>query len=178
TGKNPTPVFNPWVFGEGYPTFDLAWQQTGNHLLITSVQLRSAGSITPLLETVLAPNRVRGNGDTLIRVRQDQPSDFFTLNLSGSVSSIEIDPNQWILNKTGLIRQDAGLVSGMPEAQKTALLKLYPNPVTDFLAVSGADFQPEYFQIFDASGRCVKNQRTTGSFMPEINVSNLPAGFY
>ncbi|MBK0402665.1 T9SS type A sorting domain-containing protein [Adhaeribacter sp. BT258] len=177
SGKNLTPFFNQWVYGEGHPTFDLIWNQTGKHLLINSIQTPSAGAITPLFETDVELKLVRSIGDTIIRVRQDQLNEFFSVKVSGAVSSIEIDPNQWILNMDGVVSRDANLVNGTPSELAAEKIKLYPNPATAFLTISDLGFRPQFIQVYDAAGRCVKNLKASG-FDSKIKVNDLAEGFY
>ena len=159
SGKNLTSFFNQWVYGEGYPTFDLRWNQTGKQLLINSIQSPSAGGITPLFDTSIEFKLLRSIGDTLITVRQDQVSEFFALNVNGTVSGIEIDPNQWILNMDGAIIYDVNLVNGTPDEVSATNIVIYPNPVNSYLTVTHPDFKIKYFRIYDAAGRCVKQEK-------------------
>ncbi|MFC5270011.1 M1 family aminopeptidase [Adhaeribacter terreus] len=177
SGKNLTPFFNQWVYGEGYPTFDLVWNQTGKYLLINSIQNSSVGGITPLFETDVEFKLVRSIGDTIVKVRQDELNEFFSLKVGGTVSSIEIDPNQWILNMDGVITQDANLVNGTPSELASPKITLYPNPSSAFLTITDLGFRPQFIQVYDAAGRCVKNVKASG-FDSKIKVSDLADGFY
>ncbi|MCP2830400.1 hypothetical protein, partial [Salmonella enterica] len=44
TGKNFVQFFNQWYYGEGYPTFDVTWNQGGSTFVLRSAQTQSMPS--------------------------------------------------------------------------------------------------------------------------------------
>ena len=153
------------------------WNQTGKNFIFRSSQTASVAPVTSFFETDVEFKLVRSIGDTIIRVRQTQPNQVFSLPVKGAVSTVQVDPNQWILNKVGTIAFDANLVSGVKEANASKKVNLFPNPATESLQISGLAFTPEKYQILDASGRVMAEEKMP-QFNPQISVNKLAPGMY
>ena len=64
-------------------------------------------------------------------------------------------------------------------SQENESISLYPNPVRDKLNVTLPESsRPEKILIYDHSGQLLKEVRTNGTNIMEINVEDLPAGMY
>ncbi|KAA9345676.1 M1 family aminopeptidase [Adhaeribacter soli] len=178
SGKNLTPFFNQWVYGEGYPTFSLIWNQVGNNLVFQTTETVSRSTATSFFETDVEYKVTTSVGDTIIRVRQQQPKQFYQIPIRGTISGMQVDPNNWILNRTGTIAKNTSLVSGisapLAAGQK---LNLFPNPTTDWLQVSDLTFKAESIRIFDMAGKQLRSEKPL-SPQHRIDVKGLPQGMY
>lgn len=177
SGKNLTPFFNQWVYGQGYPTFNLTWNQTGKNFLFRASQVASSAPVTSFFETDIEYKLVRSIGDTLVRVRQTQAQQFFNFKVNGTVLSIQVDPNQWLLNKSGTVNFDPNLVTGVKPELAGPQLNLFPNPATEKLQLTGLDPETESYQILDATGRLVAAGKLA-ALEPQVNVQTLTKGIY
>lgn len=178
SGKNLTPFFNQWIYGEGYPTFSLVWNQVGNNLIFRSTQTASRATVTSFFETDVQYKILTSAGDTIIKVRQQQPVQVYQLPVRGTITGIQIDPNQWILNRQGSIVRNTNLVSGTEELLSAKQkFTVYPNPATSWLQISASGFKAETFRIFDMAGKCVWSAEELGADY-RINVEKLPKGMY
>lgn len=172
TGRSFTQVFNQWFYGEGFPTFTVKWNQLADTLYIVSIQTTST-AVTPLFITPLEFNVKRAAGDTVIRVLCDQASRTYKIPLTGTVTGIEIDPNNWIIN-TGTAQKDITLI-GLSEASSSAqFISLYPNPVYDQLFLTLPQTRASV-SIIDAMGKKIIEQTIA---QPQVDVEQLPQGVY
>lgn len=73
----------------------------------------------------------------------------------------------------------ASLLEATPEITKTGLIKIYPNPVNDYVNVSvlGNDNKQSLLNIFDAQGVLVRTVNMTNN-LQRIYVGDLPKGVY
>jgi aminopeptidase N len=177
SGKNLNTFFNQWIYGEGYPTFNLAWNQTGRNFILRSTQVVSMPGITPFFQTAVQYKLLRSIGDTLIRVNQNQPVEFYTIPVRGTITGVQTDPGNWILNGQGAVVKNTSLVSGTNKEAIQPKLLIFPNPATAFIQVFGLNFEPQGFAIFDASGHKVKEGNLTIPAF-KIETENLSSGFY
>jgi len=175
TGKDFTDFFNQWVYGEGYPIFNIKWEQRNDTLFVESVQTTST-SITPLFKTHfdLKLNYLSG-GDTIVRLYQGTNTENYQINVTEIVKFIEFDPNIWLINKNSV------LYVGVNEIleNKTPLFNVFPNPAHDRITI-GVD--EEYLQnlvatLYDLQGRVILQQEIMQS-NTEINVSTLAKGVF
>lgn len=103
-GKNLTDFFNQWYYGEGYPTFNITYLRQGNDSLILIVnETTSASSVTAFFKGLLELKITSASGDTTIIVNLASNNQQFKIPYTRVPSGITVDPNNWMMNLTGLI---------------------------------------------------------------------------
>lgn len=177
SGIDFTTFFDQWYYGQGHPTFDVFYNNDSGHCILKVKQFVSFPSATARFITPLELRLKRGVGDTLVRVQITGDSNVFQIPLNGTVTGIEVDPNQWVLNDTGGVLSDTSLQYYFNAVRNynTKNITVYPNPVKEYLHISGM-VKPEYFYISDMEGRVVK-EGIAGTDM-QISVNKLPSGVY
>ena len=175
TGLDLTQFFNQWIFGEGYPTFTVKWNQVGTNFYLKNTETVSMSSVTPLFVTPIEFKLTLSNGDTIIKVYQDALAKDYTFTINGTISNVTTDPNNWILNK-GTVTRDANLVS-IKELSDNNLISVYPNPAKDNLIINNtinANINQYHFTIHDVSGKLILNGTTKQS----IETKDITDGMY
>jgi aminopeptidase N len=173
TGINFNQFFTQWIYGEGYPTFNVSWNQNNGQLVLKSVQTVSTASVTPLFITPLEYKVQRNLGDTIIRVMHSQATELYVVNMPGTVTGIVVDPNNWILNKVIGPVQDPSLV-GIESTNYDPEIRVYPNPAHGQLSIKGnGDLT---FRLYDLTGKQVESKaiRQQGT----LNLEGYAAGLY
>ncbi|MDX2472958.1 MAG: M1 family aminopeptidase [Candidatus Krumholzibacteria bacterium] len=112
SGRDLTAFFQQWIYGEYFPIYEMSW-----------VVGPSAGEITVTLEqvqdnagvfTMPVPLRITTDlGTTDVKVENDQLSQSFVIAVDGSVASVEVDPDKWILRQTLTVVTNASLDQGV-----------------------------------------------------------------
>lgn len=150
TGLNLTDFFNQWYYGVGYPEFDIAWNQVGGQTFLSVTENPTAPNITPFFNTSLELKLPSVQGDTTVRVFISQPNQVFVFNWDNPISTVVVDPNQWILNTVGAILHNTALTD-IP-AVEDAQLNIYPVPTQNVVAINAA--KPiTAVRLFDMAGR-------------------------
>lgn len=172
TGKDFTEFFNDWIYGQGYPTYDIRWKQTGNTLTFKATQTQSHSSVS-FFEMPL-PIKVNGTGGQVAYLALNNTSNnqYFTESVSFPVASVEFNYEYQILEKNSTVTQDNALsVSDLSQQQ----FALYPNPAKNEINIKGIDKSTD-FAIYFIDGKLVKR----GTYQPEksINISELVPGTY
>ena len=176
TGMNLTQFFNQWIFGEGYPTFTVRWNQVGSTFYLKNTETVSMSSVTPVFITPIEFRLTRSTGDTIIKVFQDALIKDYSFTINGTISNVTTDPNNWILNK-GTVTRDANLVSINETGENIKNICLYPNPTTTILNIKNTlthSSENYTFNIFDVSGK----QILSGITKQVIDLNNIPEGMY
>jgi aminopeptidase N len=169
TGMDFTRVFNQWFYGEGYPSFAVEWNQTGNRFFLNAVQSTSS-TVTPLFITPVTYLIQRNQEDTLIRVFHDQSVYKAAFNIPGNVTGVVVDPDNWILNKATVMRN---LNLGFPDQlQQTEIPVIFPNPVKSMLQVNAFPSNTT-IHIFDITGKEIGS-----STKASVDVNFLSPGVY
>jgi aminopeptidase N len=151
-GANLDTFFSQWVYGEGYPTYTANWSQAGPDVSITLNQTASMVSSVPLFHTPLEIKLKSPFGDTIVKVYNNQPQQTYTFTFSNWMNGIEIDPNEWILNKTGTITHVGEVLKDK--------LHIAPNPTKDQWLIKNLE-ENELLRLMDATGRLVWTGRST-----------------
>ncbi len=104
SGKNFTDFFNQWYYGEGYPTFNIAYSKQGADTLILAVnETVSASGVTPFFKGLYEFKVTSAQGDTTVKVNVTFNNQQFKFYYPKTPNGIVIDPNNWVVNANGTI---------------------------------------------------------------------------
>jgi hypothetical protein len=103
-----TDFFNQWYYKGGAPTFNIAWNQINNELMLRITETTNSVA-NPLFKTPVELKVQRTQGDTIIRLFIGSTLSYFQLNCPGNITGFIVDPNQWITNGTGAVSKDVSL---------------------------------------------------------------------
>jgi aminopeptidase N len=172
-GRNLDTFFNQWIYGEGYPTFTAKWAQVNNTVFLQLNQTTSKPASVALFATPVAIKLTSAQGDTIVKVYNNQATQLYQFTWANTMTGMSIDPNNDILNKTGNITNDPKL--GI-ENITGANITVSPNPsATEWLVTGMAPGTA--FKLTDMLGRTVY-RASAQSACVAIPASQLPAGIY
>jgi len=175
TESNFTDFFNQWIYGEGYPIFNLKWHQQEDTLFVESVQTTST-SITPLFKTHFDLRLIFTTGnDTIVRLYQETNNEIFRICVSNPVRVIRFDPNIWLISKNSI--SNVGIDEYLKD--NSLLFNAYPNPAHDkiTIVVEEENLQNLVATIYDMQGKVIVQKKIKDN-NTEINVSVLPKGVF
>jgi hypothetical protein len=169
--------FEQWYFGEGFPTYQVQYNQNGSDLFLQISHTASMPNVTPTFTNPISLRILRqGQADTIVRFEINSNTEQFTLfNFGTLTGSIGIDPGNWIINGNGGVSANPTLGFSNQANLHTSQLEIYPNPSTDFISIKGQKEKLDYI-LYDANGKTVQ----TGTIDKEalIDVSSLRSGSY
>ena len=169
--------FQQWYAGQGFPTFSVRWNQVGGQLLLSTTETVSRPAVTPFFDTEVDYKITFSDGSTrLERLRQSQPLTQATRAVAGTVVSIEVDPDQWLLNGAGTISRDATLL-GAGAGRQLAPLTLAPNPAGAALTIHHLPAPRATAEVLDALGRVVLRQAVSAADA-RLTTASLAPGLY
>lgn len=165
--QNLDEFFKDWIYGKGYPQIDSYWSQNGAQFELTINQSQSDTSVS--FFDIDLPYRLLGpNLDTVIVVSPSFSGQQFSLSINQTVNSIQLDPDNWVLNQNGI-------TTALSEERIQGQIKLYPNPAKDWLTLEVPDhIQVNQVRIFNVSGSLVQENRR----LKNIDISKLKKGVY
>ncbi len=173
SGINLNDWMNEWFYGEGFPTFDVSWNQVANQLYV-NVSHSTSSSVTPLFKTPLELKFHSTAGDTTLRININTNSDNFVIQLDNkSIDSIEIDPNNWIINDGGARRDESLATSNISLKNQ---IEIYPSLVKDNVYINTFLNELCSVKIIDMNGNLVQNSTING--IAQIDMQQFAAGSY
>jgi hypothetical protein len=161
--------FQQWYYGEGYPVFQVFWEQQGDSLLIRSEQTGTTAGITPLFQMPFELEIILSRGHSQrVRLMQETNLEEFSVPVEGMVERIVFDPDNHLL-KTATVLQK------LPEGKP---FRYGPNPVAGELIIQFANvLSIDAVRITSLSGGEI--YKTTHANNPlTLNLSSLADGPY
>lgn len=179
TGIDLEPFFNQWYFGKGHPKFDVEYTCTNDSLYLT-INQSTASPETPLFQLFVDYKITYTGGDTTIRLYQSGNVETFKIPFNKTITKIEVDPENRILNQQGTVKQIETVGVFDSSFKRESLFRIYPNPVKDNLSVNfniELSEKEKQIHILDINGRIIKSLNTSLSTLT-IDLSDLSGGFY
>jgi aminopeptidase N len=169
-GQNLDWYFDDWFTGEGFPSYQVTWSQSGSNVTYTVSQTQSHPSVS-FFEMSIPIQFKNASRDTIIRVSNTFSGQSFSASIPFTVDSVIFDPDFQIIsgnNTVGAIAEHPGF-SG---------LRLFPNPASKILTVTAEHFVANLeYEIYMSDGR-LANKGTFSGRQHQINISALPEGSY
>ncbi|WBA42864.1 M1 family aminopeptidase [Hymenobacter canadensis] len=168
--------FDQWYAGEGYPIFNVRWNQVGPDVFIRNTQTVSMPAVTPFFDVELDYRLVfSDNTSQALRVRHGQAISSFSVPTNKTVTAVFVDPDQWVLQVTPTILRDNALVLATAAA-RAARLSVYPNPCRETLRLPNLTTRATA-EVTDATGRVLLRQ-TVDPQHAQLDTRTLAAGLY
>lgn len=174
TGKDFTEFFNDWIYGQGYPTYQIRWNQTSDDMLRIRVSQTQSHSSVSFFEMPL-PIKVNGTGGQVAYLKLDHTTNNqnFANLINFPVSSIQFNYENQMIQRNSTVTKDTSILA-VDDSSKDAV-KIYPNPVKNQLSVSGIS-KDQNFEIFSIDGKLIK-KGSISSGKP-VDVTSLSKGVY
>lgn len=170
-GTNLDTFFTEWIYGEGFPTYGGSWAQTGGNINIVLNQ--STTATIPFFHNPIDLRLNGALGDTIIRLLPQATGQTFNITWSDTVLSIDVDPNNWVVNGATAFSYDPTL-SVASIAKRT--VGVYPNPAHAEWTVVG--LKPgNTLQLADINGK-VLSTTTAADGAIKIPALHLASGIY
>ncbi len=173
-GRNLDTFFNQWIYGEGYPTYSAAWNQVGDQVIVRLSQSTSMPSSVGFFVMPLEIRLSAASGDTVVKVYNNLATQTFSFTWGRTLTGMAIDPNNWVLNRVGIIARDNTLAVTTPQLFTGAV---YPNPARQQWTLTGLAAGCT-LRLCDMSGRMLAEIPAAGKQTVNIDASGLATGMY
>jgi aminopeptidase N len=174
-GSSLDTFFDQWIYKEGFPIYNVIWNQVGDQMILKLAQTTSVPSSVPFFETPLAVKLYGQGGDTVVRINNTMPSQTFSFTWYRVVDSVALDPGNAILNRTDSVRRDHSLLS--VHGFDTTLFLLYPNPASNYWMLEGMPEQCE-LTLHDLWGRRLWQGSNRNNNAIRVYNHSWPPGVY
>jgi len=175
SGKDLSEFFRDWFYGEGYPTYTVAYSPVEGGVVIKINQAQSHPSVN-FYEMPLPVRLIGETSDTIVVVENQIQNQSFFINTNFIVEAVEFDPQRWVLAKSVI-----GIDPNLIDDEGPSIMAI-PNPVTSEVRFfSNAEMNGvRFFEIFDSTGRLCKRVTPRGGVIDgfRIDISDLEPGVY
>lgn len=173
SGRDLTEFFRDWLYGEGFPRYQIDSETNGKQLNIRLHQTTSHPSVDfyEMPVPILATNGIQS---TLLILDHQFSGQAFSFDLDFKVTSVIFDPELWILSSTNR----AEIVTATQDPDSPEKLQVFPNPAKERLQLQG--FDPAAIRdlrIVDMQGREWRGIQVSVTDN-SVSVAHLPSGLY
>lgn len=169
SGEDLQDFMDSWIFGEGFPTYELIWGIDDNLVNLTIKQSTSHPSVG-FYNIPVELRFFNESTDSIIVVNPETNVSQFSFKLPFQPDSLEFDPNLWLLAKHSVLHNEHGDNN----------ITIYPNPGNEQLSILYAPHQMDWVRLYDAMGRLVMEKEIELKSLSEVHldVTPLRAGMY
>ncbi len=174
SSQNLDEFFNDWYLGEGYPSYQLSYDQNNANLIsftLSQSQSHPSVSFFEMPIPVLFKNALH---DTTIVFNHTFSGQSFSAQLDFKVDSVIIDPTNWIVCNQNTVTKTHDL------SVSNTSLKLFPNPAQEYITIQ-AFGNIESITIYSIDGKIIKSNYVLPSSQNKslkVDIIDLEAGTY
>ena len=153
SGEDLTEFINDWIYGEGYPSYTVTWNQANSGSVNVKISQTQSHSSVSFFEA-LVPLRLKGSqGETLdIILENTVNNQTFQPSVNFMVQSVQFDP------EFDLISRNNNVVLGTSDINLENEIVLYPNPTSDILNIQKPNaVQVDQIRIYNDLGQLISS---------------------
>ncbi len=174
SGQNLTEFLADWYEGQGFPTYDVRWDQKDSAVKFKIFQTTSHASVDFFEMPV--DIKVSGEGkEAILSFDHVVSGQTFEQLVDFKVESVKFDPNLWLAAKNEVTREDL-FTTGIKELNAIGLT-LFPNPAANSITIVKDNTLPVHYDIKDVNGKVVKSG-ILNDFTNNLDIVELPVGTY
>jgi aminopeptidase N len=170
-GEDLEEFFNDWFYGQGYPEYEVVWNQDGSGTVHFQVNQRQSHPSVSFFDMPLPITVTSSSGESeKLRLEVSEDKQVFSVSLNFQVAGVSIDPD------THLISKNNSVVLGLDQESLENILSVYPNPAVDELHITSRGILDiRKVSIYDIQGKKILDQYNPGS---SIGLENLHFGLH
>ena len=176
SGLDLTKFFDQWIYKEGYPSYAVEWKQNDdNSISLLFNQTQSHASVEFFeMPVELKINGVNGE-ETFLKLDVNQNGFIENISVDFEVSSIEFDPNKWLISKGNSVILNPNLAnSEFDNEQWTAIIKEEVIQIT----TTNNSVKSLVVKLYGTSGKIIVSDQVKGSGNFVLQTGSLNKGVY
>ena len=151
SGQDMTEYFKDWFEGQGFPTYQLSWDQKDGKTMIRIKQTTSHASVNFFEMPVQV--RISGEGkEMLVRLENNINGQIFELSVDFNIEIVEFDPLMWLAAKNTVIKET---ISSSADPYNEKEVKVYPNPAERTINIANEVGIFSSFSLTNVNGQSV-----------------------
>src|SRR5690554_562363 len=170
SGQDLTEFFNDWIYNQGYPSYDITWNQPNSNQVVISISQTQSHSSVSYFEAPV-PIRVLGtNGEELDLVLDNTTnSETFLRTVNFTVNTIVFDPEADLISRYNSVSLHIDKFTLENQFQ------IYPNPTTHKVHISKPNnIIVSHINVYITLGQLLLTTPWTDS----LDLSTLSSGLF
>ncbi len=174
-GINLDEFFADWLYGEGYPKYEIHWKQTNELNLQVNIKQLSTNSSVSFFEMPVPIRFQNAFLDTIIVFNNTYNNQDFNFPLNFKITNVNVDPDKWLLAEYK--------ISNITEFENfdKLLIDTYPNPTNGLININlNKKILINSVEVFTSLGEPV--YKSTNYIQPtnfiQLDLRDFENGFY
>ena len=164
--------FNDWYTGQGFPSYQITWDQTGDTVILVVNQTQSLPSLS-FFELPLPIKFKNQSQDTILRMLNTYSGEILTATIPFQVDSVKFDPNLWLITANNTV------IPSIRENDPGDIIYIMPNPARDVVNIRFTRLLNAIELILlDETGKALQQQTAYKPYLITLDISGYPAGIY
>ncbi|MBN1198435.1 MAG: T9SS type A sorting domain-containing protein, partial [Bacteroidales bacterium] len=161
-----------WYTGQGFPSYQIHWEQTGDTLTLQIDQTQSHPSVS--FFQLPLPIRVKNSeADTSLRLENSFSGEVFNIIIPFQADSVLFDPDLW------LITANNSVIGAIHENKGRHEITVMPNPVHGILTVQfSKPFKFMKIEMLDETGKVILEKEASGMRSVSLKLEGISRGNY
>lgn len=177
TNMDFTEFFADWLYGAGYPTYTIEWNQTDDNQYVTfNINQTQSDASVSFFEMPL-PIKLTGiNGEEVfLKLNNTTNNQDFTEQVDFEIANVSFNYEYQMIEKNSTVTKNTNLGVEIPTVATEEELAIFDIPAGDYITVTGLKEETK-FKIYFIDGQLVK----MGTCQPNqpVNVKDLETGVY
>lgn len=161
--------FDSWVYGEGYPQYEISWHQHATHMLTINVeQTTSVPSSVAFFESPVTIRIVYKNSNDYedLIINNTKNNQTFNLVVREEITEIIFDPEYDIISANNLVK------SSLEQVLVDNKILLHPIPAHELLYITKPDSLIIYqIEVYDTLGKLHLRQNVISDYILTYRLS-------
>jgi hypothetical protein len=166
--------FNDWLYGQGYPSYNVTWTQLGNDFVKIKIDQTTSDPSVEFFALPVALQFKNSSQQKTIVIDNKINGEVFIKNIGFIADTVIIDPEYWLITKNNTSKQVV--------ANGKNIIQVFPTPFINSFHISIQNLLSPvaHFQIYDSGGKLImkKDLEVSGSLFFEVNTQSFARGIY
>lgn len=166
-----------WLYGQGYPSYQLSWTHIGNGLIRTQLSQTTSHSSVAFFEMPVPIRFKNATKDTIIVIQHQNQAQESVFRIGFAPDSAMIDPQLKLISARNTVTR-----TEPPPADPNSV-KIFPNPIGNQFSIYLQNFQqgPLSIILYNNLGQLLWSEQRSnysGSDILQVPSGHLPSGNY
>jgi aminopeptidase N len=169
--------FADWYVGEGHPSYQLQWDQSGDSVYFIVNQSQSHPSVS-FFEMPL-PIKVDGSGgeSQWLRLENTENGQLIVKSVDFPISSVQFDPEYELITSNNTVTYSPSIVGDSDDQDRNKVFRIIPNPTNSILKVEISMSGDHNIEITSLNGQLIHSTTMEGT-THQLDLSYFQKGIY
>jgi aminopeptidase N len=174
SGRDLNYFFNEWFYGEGYPSYNVQWDQLDNNSVRIKINQTNSDPSVAFFELPIALQFKNASQQKTVVADNKTNGETFIKNIGFVADTVMIDPDYWLITKNN--------TSEKINAGGENVIQVFPSPFLNNVNVNFRNFSntKAHLKIYDSKGRLMlqNDLMISNSLFHIVNTQPFARGIY